>query len=517
MNLEFGQLINGKIDAKNEVLIANPESVKKFREIFVVPDGFRLSDFYNREKYVICGLKGTGKTALLRYLAINLPQSANSDFIYFKSDLKEDDREEIEKLSTFAISNDVGLKRSDYEKAWRWFFLRRIIELNESFGLFREDESFLRAKGLLFSVNCEKTGGGLSYLFPKIIDGKVSVNIAEIAKLKFNFKFSDKIEEGVRFSELVDKAYDIFINLTTSKSLYIFVDEIELSYLSDETYQRDSELIRDLLMTVQDLNQQFFEMEIDIKIIAAVRSEVINAVGAIGKEISKVIEDFGFPITWHRYERGKIDHPLIKMMINRFRQSEESVFGSCNLQNKELYSKYFVEVINHKNLINIILNNTWFRPRDIVRWLNVIKTTHSGKSLVNQQVYETTRREYSTLCLNEVLEELNTIYDNYHLAAIQEILTDYKSKFDFDDFCERLTYLAEHNDVIKGIRDDRKERKLLGHLYSCGMIGNNYQVIIRKEYTESFRWIYRGDTQFLFDKGMIIHPALRPVLSIRDY
>lgn len=517
MNIKFNQLITGKTDAKNEVLLNNAESIRRFKEIFVIPQGFNADEFLNGDKYVICGLKGTGKTALLRYLALHLPENKNANFVYFKSDLKEDDREEIEKLSTFMVGDGTDLKRSDYEKAWRWFFLRRIIELNSNFNLFREDESFNKAKALILSVNCEKTKGGLSYLFPKITDGKVSVNVAELAKLELSFKFSDKIEEGIRFSELVDKAYDIFTNLTTKKSLYLFVDEIELSYLSDETYLRDSELIRDLLICIKELNQIFLEMEIDIKIIAAARSEVITAVGAIGKEITKIVEDFGFPITWHRYERDKIDHPLIQMMINRFRQTEAIVFGNCKLGNKELYRKYFAETVYHKSFINVILNNTWFRPRDIVRLLNVIKTTHSDKDFLNQQVYETTRRDYSTFCLNEVFEELNAIYDKDHLLAIQEILTEMKINFTFQDFCLRIDYLSQNNETIKEIMKDHKEKKILSHLYTCGLIGNFYQVVIKQEYVDTFRWVYRGDSQLLTDKTMIVHPALRPVFSIREY
>jgi energy-coupling factor transporter ATP-binding protein EcfA2 len=517
MRINFNQLITGKTDAKNEVLLNNPDSINKFKEIFVLPQGFSSADFFRGDRYVICGLKGTGKTALLRYLALSLPEKFNANFIYFKSDLKEDDREEIEKLSTFIVGDGSEFKRSDYEKAWRWFFLRRIIELNTTFGLFREDESFNKAKALIMSVNCEKTRGGLSYLFPRIIDGKVSVNVAEIAKFDVNFKFSDKIEDGIRFSELVDKAYDIFINLTTNKSLFLFIDEIELSYLSDETYIRDSELIRDLLISIKELNQVFKEMEIDINLVAAVRSEVLTAVGAIGKEISKIVEDFGFPITWHRYERGKIEHPLIQMMINRFRQTERIVYGSCNDNNKTIFQKYFSETVFHKSFINVILNNTWFRPRDIVRWLNVIRTIHPDKDFINQQVYETTRREYSTYCLNEVFEELNAIYDKDHLSAIQELLTEMKINFSFQDFCEKVKYLSKNNTVINAIKENNLEKKLLFHLYSCGMIGNFYQVVIRQEYTDTYRWIYRGDSQLLIDKGMTVHPALRPVLSIREY
>ncbi|MGU0936938.1 hypothetical protein ACSETY_14265 [Pseudomonas aeruginosa] len=82
----------GSTDAKNEVLSNSPEEIVRFVNSFVVPPALSIEKFYDKKKYYIVGLKGTGKTALLRYVSLKLEESGDSDssFVLFKSDVDED-------------------------------------------------------------------------------------------------------------------------------------------------------------------------------------------------------------------------------------------------------------------------------------------------------------------------------------------------------------------------------------------------------------------------------------------
>lgn len=517
--MEFCNLLTGKTDARNEVILNNQKSIDNFMQIFVKPQGFPLDEFLDGENYFISGLKGTGKTALLKYIGLNLEDKYSADFVYFKSDLKEDDREEIEQFSTFQVIDD-GIEKKDFEKAWKWFIIRRLVENNPKTETFIEDINYERAKKHLLAVSLEKSKKGISYFFPKIVNGNVKINLPKDTEVSLELEFLNKEENEVRFNDVVDKCYDLFLALKPKKPIFLFVDELELSYLSKKSYERDASLIRDLIVTIKELNQEFREWEMGIYIVAAIRAEVINAVSAIGKEISKHIEDFGYELSWNRYESKKLEHPLIKMVINRLRVSEEKFNnGKCNLSNEELWKKYFSERFFGQKSQSIILNNTWFRPRDLIRWLNVVKKNFPQTDKVTQQIFESGRKDYSRKCLNEVFEELNTIYSHDELDGVEKLFTSFKSDFSPKELIERIEKFSEtDNDIKKLVNENRNFNRFLDHMYSCGIIGNKYNDVNQKgNNVVSVRWYCRGDKTIIHNKRMSVHFALRSVLTIRDY
>jgi len=74
--LQLKDLFTGKVDAKNEILENTKEERNRFLESYIVPENIILNSYFTGLKYIISGLKGTGKTALLQYISpvlINRP------------------------------------------------------------------------------------------------------------------------------------------------------------------------------------------------------------------------------------------------------------------------------------------------------------------------------------------------------------------------------------------------------------------------------------------------------------
>jgi hypothetical protein len=69
-NLKLKDIYFGNIDAKNELLNDSIDEIERFVNGFCLPPNIIIDDFLNKGKYFITGLKGIGKTALLRYIAI---------------------------------------------------------------------------------------------------------------------------------------------------------------------------------------------------------------------------------------------------------------------------------------------------------------------------------------------------------------------------------------------------------------------------------------------------------------
>src|SRR5690349_21702369 len=109
----------GSTDAKNEVLANSPDEISRFMRLYVTPPALSIDSFADRKKYFISGLKGTGKTALLRFVALRLDetQAAVSRFVLFKSEVDEDMRNDFASAARIQLvhENSTGTDESDFE------------------------------------------------------------------------------------------------------------------------------------------------------------------------------------------------------------------------------------------------------------------------------------------------------------------------------------------------------------------------------------------------------------------
>ncbi len=105
------------------------------------------------------------------------------------------------------------------------------------------------------------------------------------------------------------------------RPFYLYFDELEVFYHSPEQHRRDQRMVRDLLFSVASANDLFRNANIPVNIIAAVRSEVIDAMGSLGQEVDRLVHDRGFLISWHHAKKS-MNHPLIEIIKKKI-----STFG----------------------------------------------------------------------------------------------------------------------------------------------------------------------------------------------
>ncbi|MFN6755646.1 hypothetical protein ACK4PD_12885 [Proteus mirabilis] len=99
--MKISDIYLGTTDVKNELLTNSPEERLKFKKLYVLPPALTVDKYLNHSKYFITGLKGTGKTALLRYISIVLDEQKNttSKFVLFKSEVSEETKKDFSKAS----------------------------------------------------------------------------------------------------------------------------------------------------------------------------------------------------------------------------------------------------------------------------------------------------------------------------------------------------------------------------------------------------------------------------------
>ena len=517
--LKMKDLHVGMMDAKDELIKATPEVKERFIETYIIPENLDVKSFWEKHYCFITGLKGTGKTALLRYIGIMAEEELNSlnSFILFKSNFNTYDKENMIRLIDKNFVNSLeNYSNADYEIIWKWLLHRHIVEnISSNHGkdnlLFEgnpawdtyekfvtnpfPDTKFKKIQKSLAKATVEINGA--------IFDGNLG------AKLGFEFNFDDIQTNKSKLNDAVSTADRLLADIIPlNRKIFIFVDELELSYESEESYRRDQILIRDLIISVYRMNQLFEKQSLNIKIICSVRSEVLLSVDASGKEVNKYISSYGYPIYWNEACAVGTRHPLIELFINRIRLSEKNA-GSHEVTSDKIWNKWFGSTTEGQDMEQYILRLTWFRPRDIIRILTLAKTMRPSDETFDNKLFSHIIIEYSKDSWMETIEELKAKYNSEELKAIRKIFYGYYKEFTYEEFLIQVENTKKLFNPIPNVLN--KPDELLDDLFRIGVIGNISKGVQR--------WASRGEEEILtgYMYNILVHPALRKYLcSIKN-
>lgn len=512
--IEIRDLYTGKPDAKDEI---NFEGLDEFIKTFVIAEHFQVDSLLYGTNCFITGFKGTGKTALLFYLDNRLQEddmAVCTSFIFFKEDFTEAKRNELQALSTrmlSSISVEPGalLDVRDFEYIWQWLFYKRIVSDNEEYNrnLFVDDENWLAFERKIAEIkdpiNKKKS----------IIPNKIKIathyknqgNMTEVTpEIEVDLQ-NDKDDNYRHFMMLIDEAEMLFSRLTkTDIPYFIFVDELEAYYGEKRVFERDLSLIRDLIFTVKRFNTMFARLGMDkTKIICSVRSEILNAISRfiVTKEINKITSGFSVPLNWSYTNTSSYRHPIIQILLKRI--SVCVGHEICNF--KDIYSRWFPERIHDIEPASYILNNSWCKPRDMVRLLSTAKNSvQNSNTFFNQAVFNSLNRAYSEESLSEIKEELCALYNSQEIDTIINCFMGYKTAFSVKQLRQRIA------DYFPGSIIDAHFNQVIDDLYRLGFIGNFMPI------SKIYRWQHKGDERVILtdEWRLFVHYALHSALSL---
>lgn len=513
--LQLKDIFIGKTDAKNEFIENSVIEQDRFKESYLIPENINFDDFENGRRYYITGLKGTGKTALLRYLEISLngKNETSSSFILFKSDFSEEDKAAFSKAaSTFLTEkNDSVEFDEDFMNIWEWFLHRHIVKLSKEKNVqfFEDNKDWEKYSKCVLAPKLGNEDSGITKLFPKLRRGSIEIEgDIEILKSKLGIEFDWENEENklVKFSSIVRQANELYKKLKpTTKKLYVFIDELELTLGKNKQYVKDVRLIRDLIVAINYLNSTSRALKYNIFFITAIRSEVLTSIQSSGKEINKPILDFGISLKWQQSGGNIKSHPLIRI-INKKIQSAEKNGGLIKIStDEEIWENYFPEKVNSINTQEYILHRTWYRPRDIVRLLTIAQQQFPNETTFSHAVFDAIAKEYSTQSWMEHAEELRTVFTEREIDGVKRLLTSISCPFNFNEFTKICLEKKEIYSDVELLLKDQKPADILSILYRIGLIGNTGSKV---------RYSFRGDDELVIESSMKIHDPLWNYLSI---
>lgn len=515
----------GKPDASDEI---RERGYEEFANTYIQPTGIDVNKLASTEfgtPFFVMGDKGTGKTALLHYLenyVRTLDSSACSSFISFENDFSSVEKKRFNDIShsistSIAIENTVAsVGRDDIEcdftYIWRWQIYQKLITDQEVFngGLFVPNEEWDKFTKEIHKISKTISAGKMripakvSFSLdtnPQLGNVTPSVNIEPMDLSKRTFNSEKSYGEFVRIIENADALIQSLKR--TDIPYYIFIDELEAYRGESGTFYRDLRMIRDLLFTVKRINSVFSN---GTKILCSVRLEILNAINRFvqSNQLHKIMQGYDERLTWEHTNTNSFSHPIIGVLLRRIQIAEEKNVGH-SVSTESIIKKWFVSSVYNTHICTYILDNTWHKPRDIVRLLLSAQSKNSKNfSCFNQNTFETFMPAYSRQCLDEVREEMRALYTAEEIECVFNCIQGYKVVFSYEEIVNRVKTLYPNSDFAEDTYT------VLNDLYRIGVIGNTLSD------NRSTRWVYKEQYKLYIDSPwlIVIHPSLRIELSV---
>ncbi len=458
----------------------------------------------NRKVYYVIGRKGTGKSAIYRFLEQELINNGdnivNSDCSAFP----------FEKL--LQLSDDNFSRPNQYQSIWKHIILRYFITLIATSQNVESDIDNIYYLSILEYYKQFFGNDDIVNLHKDIVQRTKKTNYG----LQYEFlSASRENEEMATFSRGLDNITplnqkllrlltDYFITSKTDSKYIIQFDRLDDNY---NQYQNKTEyyhVILSLCKVVYSINQSFREKNVNnCKIIIYLRSDILRKLNESDAESAR-FSDFIFELKWAIINRNDWINSKLLAMINR--RIETSYVDDI----KEFTNVFPNNIVNLRNskgiqdVFQYIVNRSFHRPRDVVKFCKCIQVEAQTINFLNFRTIKNAEKEYSKWFLfDELANEINPVL-NEKVKPTYELLknvgqkafslADFKRKY--DDY--KINVLSNHEDLLR-------------YLYQVGIVYNlgkdkNGEILIRS--------ITRNDTEWNPDMQFQIHTPIWTAINV---
>lgn len=479
---KLGDMFIGYTDGKKEATY-----VKDFEQYYF-DFNKNVERIMEKDKFLLLGKKGTGKSLLAEYLK----KKSFKDPTWFCtiSSYKEFNFHEL----IYLKSRDI--KPNEYMAIWEWIILIEIAQLCIN------DQSV----NCLAKENLEK--------FIESNFGDLKLNMNQIIEITKKGSLNGRILHGIlgasggfgqdikytqgTFIDYLDSLRTNVIQVLKESSCHytIVFDELDDKFRNEDIYKSN---IISLIKVTDRLNRIFLEENIKCKVILLLRTDIFYVLN--DPDLNKIEQDNSIKLDWGN--TVKKDSPLFSMTLNKIRQS---IPEFLNLNDNDLFNKLFPQTINRREPNEFILGRTYFRPRDLVTYLNFIVEEYPNTTYFGYKGFIDMESKYSEYLLKEIKNEL---YGHISDTKIHETFTLLK-QFKKNEFTysEINSYYSERKNRYKNIDIDES----LKFMFNFSVLGNKWENKQRNKFFYS--WAYRENTEINYDQIFVVHLGLRKELIV---
>lgn len=492
----------GETDANAEWFISLRSKVEPlYVRAWSPPEITNYGAFASGQKFIITGQKGTGKTAILRYLEKEARTSGcHTEFVVFKNEIMRE--AELLKLDNQSITGAVV--DEDRLKANKFFYhaVKRVMI------------SLLISK--LKEVKIEEDAPTRDFIAKLIgVTGKEALriafdsilNIAESAQV--DVKKLSKGTVTIDASQLLKKANDDLLSRAVRLAhqqharIRLYFDEMHFAFRDRESLRSDAALVRDTVLVVQSLNERFAEEGLDIVIYIALRREFLDQPEIAQADVVHVVESYGEAITWEHHPHAP-NHPIFDFITLRFKAAIGKTFSKT-----EMLDTYLKEIDPLD-----LLDYTWAKPRDIVRFFKTAQSIDGNTVVIPSHKYKTIIRKYSSKAWDETRSALAAFMPIDALPLLEKGLKtlipgqlDGSLKIDIERF-QKAMKPAHDRAKAAGVKYDLSD--FCSVLYMMGIF---YYLYIDSNGRPIYQQYHRGNTNPTQSGEVRIHSAIAKALG----
>lgn len=295
---------------------------------------------------------------------------------------------------------------------------------------------------------------------------------------------------------------------------YLLIDMLDEQWADDRIRYK---LIKALIDTVR----RFRRVE-NVKIIVALRQDLIDKVLHSTRDPGfqeEKYESLYLYLGWTARQLRDVVEARVKYLIRR-RYTKTPVS----------FDDLFVSTIDNKPVFEYLLDRTFYRPRDIILFVNECIAHAQGLPRITPTIIKKAERDYSYKRMQSLATEWQIIYPN--LFSVMRIFSGMKSNFRVSDISREL--VENHFEALTLEIDDLKCDPITLQLESLYSDGGNFESIrryllsvlhsigffgIKLDAKTSTNWVYQ--TRLLLSVGQIrnnsrvyIHPMFHRGLAL---
>ncbi|WP_437925343.1 glycosyltransferase family 4 protein [Sorangium sp. So ce291] len=492
----FGVENFGAIDADNDELL---------QECFENHEAFL--DIVQLRRFLVIGRKGSGKTAIFKKLTN--PSASHFSVGYTFSDYPWQQHDQQAR---------VGIPDADrYTHSWKYLILLAAakVALNKDKSL-PHDELSLESLTTLERFIVESYGSrdpAVHQLFAPSRHLRLSPHF----EIDWSMLRPSISPERVPIGDLPRIVQEVNENLqrcvinslNPENKYFICFDQLDLGF-NPATPEYNSRLIG-LLLACRDLNIAAKQAGKKLWTVVFLRDDIYNTLQFEDK--NKITENFLSNIEW---DTPRTKHTLKKLMERRF----EAVLGAADgelVAWEEVFDEVR-EMPGRQKKYKHIIDRTYLRPRDIIRFCNTVLEKHKDRwrgraaasmstKFENADLHDA-RADYSDYLLRELEDEVHKHIPGYknHLELLRSIGVWQFSKKQFDDICAKLSEFA----------GDLSSTSILQQLYEFSIVG--FYRTGGKGYGGSEYVFKYKDPRARFDttsQRFRVHPGLIETLALK--
>ena len=499
----------GEEDARN-LKLRSPDQKQAFIRAFIEPAGFDLDEFIEGDRYFVTGAKGSGKTALLQFIRLIVERDlgATTGFYYFQSSFRE-----VE-LDQFKQAIEVGLRVGDelvddpkfqnHDEIpifWRLFLLVQVAGLLRRAGVGEGPvASFYKAvEALKLIARAERMGA--KYPALKSFHAKLSRDPSIEISGDFQNATPDDLQSYFKVAEgFLDEVY------MAGSPIFLFVDELEVYFSDDYGIDRSLAAIASMVQAIRDFNERFERS--DIRVIAAVRSEVATEVERVQNEVHRILSGRGIQVGWNLPVKSGF-HPLEQMILRHIAAQDSEICQSDEITDSDLQA-VFRKYMPQGGALRKALNMTWYRPRDMALLFELAKKKDSGmSSFRHDTLTSSVKQELGERMVIDAKSGLGVKYKPSELRAMDRVLRGGRKIYTRYEMFSRIEDLSHQYDDV-AILSEQRWSDLLHDMYRAGLIYTQSGKSAHKNFH------FRGDPMASLDNRIRIgvHQTLLGEFSI---